>query len=83
VTPAGARVYILPYSRRDRTRRVTIGKRADGGLTADQARREAEILRGIIRDGGDPATERARQCAIPTKSSGAHTGSARPTIVHD
>jgi len=62
----GARVYILQYSRRNRTRRVTIGRHGDGGLTADLARREAEILRGIIRDGGDPAAERARQRAIPT-----------------
>lgn len=62
----GARVYVLQYSRRNRTRRVTIGRHGDGGLTADQARREAEVLRGIIRDGGDPAAERARQRAIPT-----------------
>ncbi len=62
----GARVYLLQYSRRDRTRRVTIGRHGDGGLTADQARREVEVLRGIIRNGGDPAAERARQRAIPT-----------------
>ena len=66
VTPKGARVYVLQYSRRDRTKRVTIGQHGDGGLTADQARREAEILRGIIRDGGDPAAERARERAIPS-----------------
>lgn len=66
VTPRGARVYVLQYSRRDRTKRVTIGRHGDGGLTAEQARREAEILRGIIRDGGDPAEERERERAIPT-----------------
>lgn len=66
VTPKGVRVYVLQYSRRDRTKRVTIGRHGDGGLTADQARREAEILRGVIRDGGDPADDRARERAIPT-----------------
>jgi integrase len=66
VTPKGARIYVLQYSRRDRTKRMTIGRHGDGGLTADQARREAEILRGVIRDGGDPAAERSRQRAIPT-----------------
>jgi integrase len=66
VMPRGARTYVLQYSRRDRTRRCTIGRHGDGGLTADQARREAEVLRGIIRNGGDPAAERTRQRAIPT-----------------
>jgi hypothetical protein len=66
VTPKGGRIYVLQYSRRDRTRRVTIGRHGGGGLTADLARRDAEILRGIIRDGGDPAAEHARQRAIPT-----------------
>ena len=66
VTPKAARVYVLKYSRRNRSKWVTIGRHGDGGLTADQARREAEILRGVVRDGGDPAAERARQRAIPT-----------------
>jgi hypothetical protein len=60
ITPRGARVYLLQYSRRNATKRVTIGRHGDGGLTADQARREAEVLRGVIRNGGDPAAERAR-----------------------
>ena len=62
----GSRIYVLQYSRRNKDRRVTIGRHGDGGLTADQARREAEILRGIIRNGGDPAADRARERAIPT-----------------
>jgi integrase len=66
VTPRGARIYVLQYSRHNRDRRVTIGRHGDGGLTAEQARREAEILRGIIRNGGDPAAERARERSIPT-----------------
>jgi hypothetical protein len=66
VTPRGARVYVLQYSRHDRSRRVTIGRHGDGGLTADQARREAEGLRGIIRNGGDPAADRAAGRKVPT-----------------
>jgi integrase len=66
VTPKGSRIYLLQYSRRNRDRRVTIGRHGDGGFTADQARREAEILRGVIRNGGDPAEERSRERSIPT-----------------
>ncbi|MGE5268981.1 MAG: Arm DNA-binding domain-containing protein, partial [Thiohalocapsa sp.] len=61
VTPKGGRIYLLQYSRQNRDRRVTIGRHGDGGFTADQARREAEILRGVIRNGGDPAAERRRE----------------------
>lgn len=69
ITPKNARVYVLQYSRRDKTRRVTIGRHGDGGFTADQARREAEVLRGVIRNGGDPADDRSRERAIPTMRS--------------
>jgi integrase len=66
ITPKGARIYVLQYSRRNRSRRVTIGRHGVGGLTADQARKEAEILRGTLRAGGDPAGDRARDRSIPT-----------------
>src|ERR1051325_12003162 len=66
VTPKGARVYVLQYSRRNHSRRLTIGRHGDGGLTTDQARKQAEILRGIIRSGGDPPTDRARERASAT-----------------
>src|SRR5262249_9192946 len=66
VTPKGARIYVLQYSRRDKSRRVTIGRHGDGGFTAEQARGEGEVLRGIIRNGGDPAEERSRDRKIPT-----------------
>jgi integrase len=65
VTPHGGRIYVLQYSHRNRSRRVTIGRHGAGGFTADEARRKGEILRGIVRDGGDPAGERARDRAIP------------------
>ena len=65
VTPRGVRVYVLQYSHRNRSRRVTLGRHGDGGFTADQARREAERLRGIVRGGGDPAADRAHERSIP------------------
>jgi integrase len=64
VTPRGARIYVLQYSRRNRDRRVTIGRHGD--LTANQARIEATAMRGIIARGGDPAEDRTRERAIPT-----------------
>lgn len=66
ITPRGARVYLLQYSRGNHSRRVTIGRHGIGGLTADQARKQALILRGIISSGGDPAAERAHERSIPT-----------------
>ncbi len=64
VTPKGSRIYILQYSFRDRSRRCTIGRH---GLdkTADEARRDAKRLRGLVADGRDPATERARDKTAP------------------
>jgi integrase len=64
VTPRGARVYVLQYSHRNRDRRCTIGRHGD--VTAEEARKEATALRGIIARGGDPAKDRARDRAIPT-----------------
>ena len=47
VTPKGARIYILQYSRCDRDHRVTIGRHGVE-FTAEQARNEARRLRGLI-----------------------------------
>jgi len=65
VTPHGARIYVLQYSRAGRDRRVTIGRHGVD-VTADEARGEAEILRGLIRTGHDPAAERASARSMPT-----------------
>ncbi|MBI4183471.1 MAG: integrase arm-type DNA-binding domain-containing protein [Proteobacteria bacterium] len=64
VTPKGRRVYLLQYSRGNRSRRATIGRHGD--ITADQARIKAERLRGAVADGRDPAAERAAERAVPT-----------------
>jgi integrase len=65
VTPHGGRIYVLQYSRDGRDRRVTIGRHGID-VTVEQARGEAEILRGLIRTGRDPAAERASARAMPT-----------------
>lgn len=64
VLPSGQRVYLLQYSHRNRDRRVTIGRH--GELTPEEARREAQRLRGRIAAGADPAQERATERAAPT-----------------
>src|SRR5262245_63509272 len=60
--PTGRKVYQLRYRMRGRSsplRTFTIG--AHGPLTPEQARRQAQVLRGDIRRGIDPAAETARQ----------------------
>jgi integrase len=59
VTPLGRKVYVLQYrmgGRKSPTRRYTIAEHGD--LTADQARDEAIRLRGRIRTGIDPQSEK-------------------------
>ena len=59
VTPAGTKTYLFQYrlgGRSGRTRRFTIGKH--GALTADNARREADRLATLVRQGVDPQQEK-------------------------
>jgi integrase len=63
-TPAGRKVYILQYRMGGRVtpvKRYTIGDRGD--FTPEQARREAEKLRGEIRKGIDPAVTKRKAVA--------------------
>lgn len=64
LTPRGKRIYILQYWQHGRSRRFTIGRHGD--LTADEARREAQALRGLIARGNDPSDARASGRADPT-----------------
>ena len=45
---------------------LTIGRHGKGAWGPESARREAQRLLGMIRDGKDPATERAEAKAAPT-----------------
>jgi integrase len=56
VTPRGKKVFIFEYRIGRRTRRQTLGKYGD--WTVYSARKEAERLRGLVRSGGDPASEK-------------------------
>ncbi|MDZ7895451.1 MAG: site-specific integrase [Sphingobium sp.] len=59
VTPSGAKTYLFQYrmgGRGAKTRRFTIGKH--GALTAEKARREADRLHILVRQGIDPQAEK-------------------------
>jgi integrase len=61
VTPTGRKVYVLQYrtgGRGSKVKRFTIGNHGD--FTPDQARDEAEKLRGTIRHGEDPAAAKRK-----------------------
>ena len=45
---------------------VTIGRHGDGEWTPSKARGEAIRLKGLVRDGRDPATARDERKATPT-----------------
>ena len=47
VAPKGSRVYVLQYGQAGRDRRITIGRHGIE-VTAEQARLEAQRLRGLI-----------------------------------
>ena len=58
-TPAGAKTYLFQYrlgGRAGRTRRYTIGKH--GSITAEAARKEADRLATLVRQGVDPQQEK-------------------------
>jgi len=65
VWASGARSYILKYRRGGVQRWFTIGLHGDG-WTPEKAREEAEILKGKIRDGKDPAREKAENAEADT-----------------
>jgi len=65
VTPKGSRVYVLQYRHRGRAKRYTIGRHGID-VTAEEARREATRLRGLVADGQNPVADRARDRSSPT-----------------
>lgn len=64
VTKAGVATFVMKYCTGGQQRWVKIGRCDD--LTADEARKEAERLRGVIALGGDPAAEKAQRVKEPT-----------------
>lgn len=67
ITPKGAKTYIFQYTKGRRKRRYTIGSH---GIewTPEAARREAQMQKGRVAAGYDPANERARAREVPTFS---------------
>jgi integrase len=63
---ARSAVYLLKTRIRGRQCILTIGRHGRGAWGPESARREAIRLLGLIRDGRDPATERAQARAAPT-----------------
>jgi integrase len=61
-------VYLLKTRIRGRQRILTIGRHGRGAWGPESARREAIRLLGLIRDGRDPATERAQARTASTFS---------------
>jgi len=57
VTSSGKRVLIFQYRFGELVRRHRIGVWGQGGLTAFKGRKEAERLRGLVRNGGDPVAQ--------------------------
>jgi integrase len=60
------RVYMLKIRIAGQQRILTIGRHGKGDWGPDRARREAERLRGLIRDGKDVAAERDETKTAPT-----------------
>ena len=65
VTPKGNRVYVLQYGQAGRDRRITIGRHGID-VTAEQARLEAQRLRGLVATGGAPTGMGAKRSEVIT-----------------
>ncbi len=62
----GSPRYALKTRIRGRQVILSIGRHGPGAQTADKARKEAQRLLGLIRDGKDPAADRASDKAAPS-----------------
>lgn len=60
------RIYLVKTRISGKQRVLTIGRHGRGAWKAEPARREAQRLLGLIRDGKDPATQRDEAKAAPT-----------------
>lgn len=69
VYPSGAKSWIFEYragsgGRSEAKKRITISRASD--LTADEARKQADKLRTLVKTGHDPAAAKAEHRAAPT-----------------
>jgi len=60
ITPKGSRIYVLQYGQAGRDRRVTIGRHGID-VTPEQARLEAQRLRGLVAAGETPSAAGAKR----------------------
>lgn len=60
ITPKGSRVYLLQYGQAGRDHRITIGRHGTD-VTPEQARLEAQRLRGLVAAGETPSAARAKR----------------------
>jgi hypothetical protein len=65
ITPKGARIYVLQYGQAGRDHRITIGRHGID-VTAEQARLEAQRLRGLIATGETPTAKATKQTEVVT-----------------
>src|SRR5437867_8031981 len=64
ITPKGGKIYVFQYTKGRRKRRYTIGPHGST-WTPDTARKEAQMQKGRVAAGYDPADERARAREVP------------------
>ena len=64
ITPKGAKTYIFQYTKGRRKRRYTIGSHGVE-WTPEKARKEAQVQKGRVAMGYDPAGERAWAREVP------------------
>ena len=65
VTSSGVKSFILQKRIHGKDHRITLGRY--GGITAEQARKDAQIKAGLIAGGGDPVADKKR-AALATKT---------------
>jgi len=64
VMPSGAKTYQAQYRKGGRTRRVSLGRH--GKITAEQARKLAQEVMGLVAKGDNPAEEISQHRRAPT-----------------
>jgi integrase len=77
ITASGKRLFVFQYRSGKKVRRVALG--AWGAVTQAQARKRAETLRGRVREGRDPVSERHAEAAAREAADAEAKGAAAMT----